>query len=202
MNAKIKWLAVLAGLVAWSAFGAFAPPTPEQLAAAAVEPAMVVDLVQDASMAEAAQAGKDIIVEIVKLDLEPEDRDERIALLLEYLFKAMPDDSIALAIALGKAVAASPTASLSPAVLSAIQQTIIAVSGVEVGTAFGNAFNLAMLSVAGAPGGGKNVPPPPPPPPVALPVDIRPPSPPVPPPQPPRPPRPPVAQPYEAQRLR
>ena len=53
----------------------------------------------------------------------------------------------------------------------------------DIANVFGNAYNLAMQTVAGAPGGGKNVPPQPPPPPVALPL------------------RPPVAQPYEAQRL-
>lgn len=198
MNAKIKWLAILLGFVAWNAFGAFTPPTQDQLEATAADPSLVVALVQDASMSEAARVGKDVIIEIVKLELEPEERDERIALLLNYLFEAMPDDPQSLAIELGKAVAASPTASMTPAILSGIQQTIIAVSGVEIGTAFGNAFNLAMLSVAGVPGGGKNVPPPPPPPPVTLPTGIMPPEPPAPP---PLPPRPPVAQPYEGQRL-
>ena len=83
----------------------------------------------------------------------------------------------------GKFVAASPTASMAPSLLSAIQRAIIEVAGADVGNDFGNAYDLAMQTVAGAPGGGKNVPPQPPPPPVALPL------------------RPPVAQPYEAQRL-
>ena len=196
MQVKIKALAVMLGIVAWNVAGAFTPPTQEQLAAAAVDPALVVALVQDATAAQTAQVGKDVIIEIVKLDLEPEGRDERIALLLQYLFKSRPDDPESLATALGRAVAASPTASMGPAILSAVQQAIIAISGVEIGTAFGNSYNLSMQTVAGAPGGGKNVPPPPPPPPVALPVEVRPPA-----PQPPRPPRPPVAQPYEAQRL-
>ena len=68
--------------------------------------------------------------------------------------------------------------------MSALQRAIVEVAGVGVASEFGNAYNLAMLTVAGAPGGGKNVPPQPPPPPVALPL------------------RPPVAAPYEAQRLR
>jgi hypothetical protein len=202
MNAKIKGLAILVATVAWTAWGAFTPPTQDQLAAAAVDPALVVALVQDASMEEAARVGENVIIEIVKLDLEPEERDARIASLLKYLFQAKPDDPQSLAIELGNAVAASPTISMNSAILSGIQQTIIAIAGVDIGTAFGNAFNLAMLSIAGRAGGGKNVPPPPPPP-VMGPEDLRPPpSPPPPePPQPPQPSRPPVAQPYEGQGL-
>jgi hypothetical protein len=171
MKSKIKWLALLLAVVAWNAVGAFTPPTSDQVAAAAEDPSLVAALVQDASVQQAAEVAVAIIIQIVKLDLEPEARDARIALLLRYLFEALPDDPHSLAIAMGKAVAASPTASMSPAILSALQQSIIASSGLEIGTAFGNAYNLAMQSLAGAPGGGKNVPPPPPPPPVALPYE-------------------------------
>jgi hypothetical protein len=172
MNVKIKWTAVVLCLAAWNAYGVFTPPTQDQLKAAAEDPARVTALIQDASVSQAAEVGKDIMVQIVKLNLKPDIRDARIASLVTNLFQAMPkDDWKALAIALAKTVAASPTASMSPAIVSAIQRAIITVAEIEIGTAFGNAYNLAMQTVAGAPGGGKNVPPPPPPPPVALPYE-------------------------------
>lgn len=173
MNATVKWAAGLAMMAACSAYGAFTPPTQDQIQAAADDPAQVAALIRDASVDQAAGVGKDVIVAIVKLDLKPKDRDARIASLVEYLFQAFPGASDSLAIALAKAVASSPAASMSPAVLSSIQRAIIAVAGLETGTAFGNAYNLAMQTVAGAPGGGKNVPPPPPPPPVALPYEAQ-----------------------------
>jgi hypothetical protein len=170
MNARVKWVALLLGVAAWNAYGAFTPPTQDQIQQAAEDPAKVIALVVDASVDQAAEVGKDVIVRIVKLGLKPADRDARIALLVKYLFQALPNNQWRdLAIALAKAVAASPTASMSPPIVSAIQRTIIAETGMVNGTAFGNAYNLAMQTVAGAPGGGKNVPTPPPPPPVALP---------------------------------
>lgn len=171
MNTKIIRWALAFGMVAALAHGAFTPPTQDQLKEAAKEPRKVVALVKDASVDEAAEVGKDVIIAIVDLDLKPEDRDARIIDLITYLFRAYPDHAGKLAIAMGKVVAASPTASMSPAIVSAIQQAIILLTDVEIGSAFGNAYNLAMQSVAGAPGGGKSVPPQPPPPPVALPYE-------------------------------
>lgn len=172
MNAKIKRVALLACLAAGSAYGVFVEPTRDQLREAAENPAKVVVLLRDASIPQAAIVGKDVIIQILALDLKPEDRDVRIASLVTYVFQAMPqDDWTALSIELAKAVAASPKASMSSAIVSAIQRTVIEISDVEDGSAFGNAFNLAMQTIAGAPGGGKNVPPPPPPPPVALPYE-------------------------------
>lgn len=197
MNLKIKWLVVASCLVAWAARGEFVQPTQAELEAAAGNPSLVTAMLTDATAPQAAEVCKDVIVEIVKLDLEPEDRDARIADLVKYVFLGFPEDSGEdLSIALGRVVAASPTASMSPALVSAIQQAIIAVAGLDLGNSFGNAYNLAMQSVAGAPGGGKYVPPPPPPPPVALPVERRQGPPPG------RPPRPPIPRPYEGQRFR
>ncbi len=184
MKAKIRWAILLAGIAAWNAYGAFEKPTTEQLKAAAEDPSLLVDLLKDASIDQAAETAKDVVIQIVRLDLTPEERDDRATSLVGYLFMTVPKDQWdALAISLGKFVAASPTASMAPSLLSAIQRAIIEVAGADVGNDFGNAYDLAMQTVAGAPGGGKNVPPQPPPPPVALPL------------------RPPVAQPYEAQRL-
>jgi hypothetical protein len=184
MKATIQWVAVLVGLVAWNAYGAFEKPTHDQLKEAAKDPSKVVALLQDASIDQAAETAKDVIIQIVYLDLKPAERNDRIAAVVTYLFKAMPEDQWKdLAIALAKFVAASPAASMAVDNLSTIQRTIIEETSKDVGEDFGNAYNLAMLTIAGAPAGGKTVPPQPPPPPVALPL------------------RPPVAQPYEAQRL-
>ncbi len=174
MKTAIRWMFLAIGLAAGVAEAAFTPPTQEQLQAAAKEPALVVALVQDANPEQAAEVGKDVVIEIVKLGLKPKDRDARISQLVEYLFKAMPEDnSMELAIALGKAVAGSPTASMSPDTVSAIQLGIILAVGVDHANPFGNSYNLAMQTIAGAPGGGKTVPPQPPPPPVALPYEAQ-----------------------------
>ena len=126
----------------------------------------------DASIDQAAETTKDVIVQVVKLDLEPEECDLRAALLIRILFRTMPQDTwTAIAVALGKFVAASPKASMSPSLVSAIQQSIIQTTELKNGNAFGNAYIIAMQTVAGAPGGGKNVPTQPPPPPVALPYE-------------------------------
>ena len=173
MSWKIKWAAVLAGMVlAGNAYGIFVAPTQDQLKAAAQDPPKIIALVQDASIDQAAVVCRDVIIEIVKLNLKPEVRNARIGSLVRNLFTIMPQDQWPpLAVALAKVVAASPTASMSPATVSAIQQAIIALGGVGDGNAFGNAYNLSMQTVAGAPGGGKNVPSQPPPPPVALPYE-------------------------------
>lgn len=172
MKKIIPILATLAFLSSGSAQGAFVSPTREQLKDAAGTPRLVVPLVVDANPEQAAMVGKDVIIHIVQLGLKPEDRDERIRAVIGYLFQAIESDQHALlAVALGKAIAASPAASMSPAAISVVQQAIIAFANMELGSAFGNAYMLAMQSVAGAPGGGKTVPPQPPPPPVALPYE-------------------------------
>ncbi len=172
MNPKIQWVAVLALLAAMNAFGIFTPPSQDQLEAAAKDPPKVIDLLTDANIDQAAVVGKDVIIEIVNLDLKPKIRDARIGSLIRHLFSTVPpDQQRAMAIALGKVVAASPAASMSPDTVSAIQQGIIALGGEGDGNAFGNAYTLAMQTIAGAPGGGKTVPPQPPPPPVALPYE-------------------------------
>ena len=120
MKAKTMWLAALAALAAGSAFGAFEKPTREQLQAAAENPAQVVALVRDANPDQAAEVGKDVIIQIIKLDLKPEARDSRISELIRYLFTAMPQDAwMPLAISLGRFIAASPAASMSPDIVSA-----------------------------------------------------------------------------------
>lgn len=184
MNATLKWIVLLACGAALQAQAAFVQPTRAELKAAAEDLSKVVELLEDASGDQAAEVAKGVVIEIVKLDLGRAERDSRASSLVAYLFMTIDSDEWGdLAIAFGRSVAASPTASMDPSLLSALQRAIIEVAGVDMGNAFGNAYNLAMLTVAGAPGGGKNVPPQPPPPPVALPL------------------RPPIATPYEAQRL-
>lgn len=169
------WLVVgLVGVMAMRAWGAFVPPTDNQLIQAAEDPARIGALVKQASVAQAAEVTKNVIVKIVGLGLPPVTRNARVAAIIADVFKAMPGKAKALAAALGRAIAASPVASGDPAVVSTIQQAVIAAAGAEgsaAGAAFGNAYNMAMQSVAGAPGGGKVVPPTPPPPPVAIPYE-------------------------------
>lgn len=172
MVRKIGWMVLAVWLLAGPAFALFTPPTKDQLKAAARAPSLIVALLQDANAMQAAEVATDIIVQIVDLDLEDEERDLRIADLTANLFHAWPQDQwLTLAAALGRFVAASPTASMNAATVSATQTGIIKAADVKIGDAFGNAYNLAMQTVAGAPGGGKTVPPQPPPPPVALPYE-------------------------------
>ena len=93
MKARIIGLAVWAALVAGSALAAFEKPTREQLQAAAESPALVVALVKDANPDQAAEVGKDVIIQIIRLDLKPEERNQRFADLIRYLFTAMPQDA-------------------------------------------------------------------------------------------------------------
>ena len=185
MSAKfVKWAALAICLAGMDAQAAFDRPTRAELKAAAEDLSKVVELLQDASIDQAAEVARDVVIEIVKLGLDQAERDSRASSLVGYLFMTFPEgDWTSLAIVLGRMVAASPTASMDPSLLSALQRAIVEVAGVGVASEFGNAYNLAMLTVAGAPGGGKNVPPQPPPPPVALPL------------------RPPVATLYEGQQL-
>ena len=184
MNAKIKGAVLLAVLAAWNAQAAFDPPTRAELKAAAEDVSKVVELLKDASIDQSAEIAKDVVIQIVKLDLDIKERDSRATSVVGYLFMSMPRDKWKdLAISFAKFIAASPTASMDPSLLSALQRAIIEVAGMDGANIFGNAYNLAMQTVAGAPGGGKTVPPQPPPPPVALPL------------------RPPVATPYEGQQL-
>lgn len=150
----------------------FVAPSGEQIAGAAESPVNVVALLKDASPAQAATVMKDVVIDILKLGLPPVDRNARIAEMVRHAFRTMPGQAKALAAALGAAIASSPAASGDADVVSIIQQAVVTTAGDSAsasGAAFGNAYNLAMQTVSGAPGGGKMVPPTPPPPPVALP---------------------------------
>ena len=171
MRTTSKWAIGLACMAAWNAFE---KPSRDQLKAAAEDPSLVVALIKDASIDQAAETAKDVIIQIVELDLKPADRDARTASVIGYVFMSWPEDQWRdLAIALGKFVAASPTASMDADMISAVQRAIIEVASVDVANDFGNSYLLSMLTIAGAPGGGKTVPPQPPPPPVALPYEAQ-----------------------------
>jgi len=173
MNRLIPFLAVAVLAAATAARGAFVEPTRDQLKAAAQHPPMVVALVQDANVEQAAQVARGVFIEIINLDLEDEERDQRLTDVVFHLYAAFPDSHKGLSSALGRMVAASPAASMSAEVVSAIQLGVIKATNTANGNTFGNAYTLAMQTVAGAPGGGKTVPPQPPPPPVALPYEAQ-----------------------------
>jgi hypothetical protein len=168
-----------AGLVAilcTNAWGRFVQPSDKQIADAAANPDQIAALLGNASIAQAADVTVAVIARIAGLGLPRSQRDARVAAIVSAVFSTMPGQANALAAVLGARVAASPSASGDPALLSAIQQAVIVTAGPagstagrDAGNAFGNAYNLAMQSVAGAPGGGKTAPPTPPPPPVATP---------------------------------
>jgi hypothetical protein len=169
MNTSIRRIILAAVLLAGAAEAAFTPPTQEQLQAAAKEPALVVALIVDANAEQAAEVGKDVVIEIVTLGLKPKERDARISQLVEFLFKAMPEDnSMELAVALGKAVAGSPTASMTAEIVSAIQLGIILAVNVEhgphfhaeaelVGGAVAEDLGGAVGDAAGGPEGGESI---------------------------------------------
>jgi hypothetical protein len=168
-----RTLAVAIALTAGSAWAVFTPPTDSQLQETAKEPARIAALVHDATAAQAADVTRNVIVLIIRLDLSAKTRDARIGLLINKLFAAMPGQTFVLAATLGRLVAAHPTASTNPAIVSAIQQAVVTAagsSGSEAGASFGNAYQMALQTVAGAPEGSQTIPPPPPPP-VALPYE-------------------------------
>lgn len=168
----MKWLILgLLGFALHQAQAAFQMPTEAQMKAVAEAPDQVGPLLREASAVEAADVVKDVIIQIVGSGLPPVTRDQRISTLISHACRAMKGKEQAFAVALGRAVAASPGASTTQDVVSSVQLAIASIGGAQAGTGFGNSYNIAMQSVSGAPGGGKTVPPAPPPPPVATPYD-------------------------------
>lgn len=175
MNKSVWIVFAWAGLSAATASARFVSPAEAQLRRAATDTNMVGAMIKDASVAQAADVIRDVIVQILSRDLPPVARDERIAAVVNQAFRAMPGQETSLASALGAALAVSPSASKIASVVSLIQRTAVTASksaGVSgSGTAFANAYMIAMQTVAGAPGGGTAVPPIPAPPPVAVPYE-------------------------------
>jgi hypothetical protein len=177
---KAKWLVVLlAALIGLNATAkpSFKMPSEAQKTAAAADPSLLAPLLRGASVPEAAQVVRGVIIQVVKLADEPARRDARIRSVIREAFRAMPGQAAALAAALGEAMAGSPSASRDPAVVSSIQKAMIAIAGrevsdgVDIASTFGNAYALALQTVGSAPGIGKTSVANPPPPPVSSPYD-------------------------------
>lgn len=168
----MRWVVLgLLGCALQHAQAAFLAPSEEQIKAVAEAPQQVGPLLREASPIEAAGVVKDVIIKIVGSGLPPVTRDQRIAAVISQAYRAMKGKEQAFAVALGRAIAASPGANTTADVVSAVQQALVTAGGAQAGTGFGNSYNMAMQTVAGAPGGGKSVPPAPPPPPVATPYN-------------------------------
>mgnify|MGYP000844641572 CR=1 FL=1 len=76
MNAKILgWAAVAVCVAGLEAQAAFDRPTRAELKAAAEDLSKVVELLQDASIDQAAEVARDVVIEIVKLDLDQAERE-------------------------------------------------------------------------------------------------------------------------------
>lgn len=178
VNVMAAWLAVFFGS-ALLAQAEFVKPTDVQIAAAAADPAGVGPLVKGASVQEAARVIRDVFVQVVKIEKDPAKRDARIRAVILAAFRAFPGKAVALAAALGEALAASPAASRERAAISAIQLALIDVGGRDsrasgvLASAFGNSYTMAMQTVGTEPGSGMTVMSIPPPPPVAIPYDAQ-----------------------------
>ena len=130
-----------------SAFAEFTPPTEEQLAAAANDPAMEAALLQGASAEQAAQVMKAIIVQVLASGLDSQAVNARVASIVSAGFAAMPAGSApALASSLGSACGATLAISANPAVVSSIQSTIATAGGsggADLAASFGESYTEA-----------------------------------------------------------
>ena len=70
MKLKITGMILLATLAAGNAHAAFERPTRAELKAAAEDLSKVVELLEDASIDQAAEVAKDVVIQIVKLGLD------------------------------------------------------------------------------------------------------------------------------------
>ncbi len=144
MRTLYRTVAVVLMAGAISAPAAFKPPTDEQVAAAAENPAQGAALVADATPEEAAAVLKAIYEKIVAMNLEPAAFTARIALVTGAVFKAMPSKVLALAAALGKVLGESPALAEKVArIVVAAAATASGVQGPAVTRAFVDALLLA-----------------------------------------------------------
>ncbi len=112
MRAAGKWMMVLAVVAASSAF-AFAPPTEDQMKAAAADPVTVGPLIKGASPEEAASVVIGVIQEIDKLEISQEEKQQRTATVLAQLQDELGEN---MALAMGIVMASEINLDLLPAV--------------------------------------------------------------------------------------
>ena len=170
MNKSILMaLAIAAGLALTAA--AFAPPTAEQIEAAAADPAaQLAGLLQDASLNQAAAVFAQVAERLAAMDLPADEQTARLAQAVQILFASVPSiQREELATALGEALAGS---AVSADALSSIRTALGDVAGADdaAGTLL-QAFDQSFLTAGGTlppapnPEPPDNGAPPPPPPP-------------------------------------
>ena len=136
------WMVV--GWMGWTlaAGAADAAPTPAQLEAVAQAPAQLAELIRGASVEQVAAIVHDVVARIAALGLPDAKRLERIREVVRRAFAGHPSDTLALATALGAAMAEPAGGAITSQVVSEVQQSVIAAAG-DDGSAAGGAFGAA-----------------------------------------------------------
>ena len=135
----------------------FVAPTSAQLDAVALDPKSVESLLSEATDTQAAEVMRDAVARIMSLGLSDAQQSARISSLIKSAFAAWTGQPSALATALGQALAADASMVAVPAVISTVQQSIMALDGTSDGDV-GGAFSLAYQASLPAPvvtGSGK-----------------------------------------------
>jgi hypothetical protein len=139
---------------ALTAYGAFAPPTSDQVAAAAADPeAHMAALLKDASADQAAGVVREVIEGVVGLNLPGDQRDARLAAVVSGALEALPANLRgAIASALGGKLAGSTAVASTPGVMEVVKSAIFASGGGgALGAALLASFNQSFQSGGGAP---------------------------------------------------
>jgi hypothetical protein len=137
-----------------AAHGAFAPPTPDQVTAAAAAPAAnMAALLKDASAAQAAGVVREVLEEVIGLNLPGDQRDARLAAVVRGALEALPANlREAFASALGGALAGSTAVCGTPGALAAVRNAMAAAGGGgELGAQLVASFNQSFQPGGGAP---------------------------------------------------
>ena len=125
--------------MALSVSAAYVAPTAEQLQQAANDPTTLASLRAGSTPKQGAVILRDVIVQVLALKLDPQTSQNRIAAIVKQGMKAFPGKAVALAKALGKAVAGSSVLGMNPA-LSDLIAGFIATEAGSSGAAAAHAF--------------------------------------------------------------
>lgn len=150
MLIRVLLIASVMGYMTGLARAEFIAPTSEQLDAVALAPNLVVSLLSDATEAQAAGVIRDAVSRITSLGLSETQQSARIASLIKSAFAGWTGQSSTLAAALGQALATDVSLVAAPAVISAVQQSIMAMDQSTGGDASGS-FSRAYQAILSAP---------------------------------------------------
>ena len=147
MNMRTGLILVVMAWLTVFAQAEFVAPDAQQLEQAAQDPNTIGDLLKDATESQAASVMADVISRIASMDLSATQRDARISALVKAAFAAWSGSSTALASALGQVMATSEGSVSTPAVISAVQQSLLSMdtgSGGGTESAFSTAFQASL----------------------------------------------------------